>query len=224
MRLPIGCEALDEVLGGGVECDTVTQFYGEAGAGKTNICMQLARNVTREGKKAIYIDTEGVSLERLRQIAGSDYETVLKNVLFFRPTDIQEQDDSVMKAVRLAESSTPVGLIVLDSAVVFYRLEMSCDNDIDERQLLTRELTYLLRLTRVREIPVVITNQIYMSTETGDVFPIGGHAVRHLVKASIRLDNMGEGYRRATVMKHRSIPEGRTAEFVLTGNGVECSQ
>jgi DNA repair protein RadB len=41
-RLPSGCESLDSLLGGGFESGIITQLYGEAGTGKTNIALQLA--------------------------------------------------------------------------------------------------------------------------------------------------------------------------------------
>ena len=74
MRLPIGCDSLDKLLQGGVESGTITEFYGDAGTGKTNICLQLTRNIIRKGKKVIYIDTEGVSLERLKQMCDDDFD------------------------------------------------------------------------------------------------------------------------------------------------------
>ncbi|TLZ91635.1 MAG: DNA repair and recombination protein RadB, partial [Methanobacteriota archaeon] len=59
MKVALGCRALDDLLGGGVEEGCITLLHGEAGSGKTNFCLQLARNVVRAGHKVIYIDTEG---------------------------------------------------------------------------------------------------------------------------------------------------------------------
>ncbi|MCR3884292.1 MAG: DNA repair protein RadB, partial [Methanothrix sp.] len=41
-RLSSGCDGLDRLLGGGFEPGVITQIYGEAGTGKTNIILQLA--------------------------------------------------------------------------------------------------------------------------------------------------------------------------------------
>ena len=65
MRIKIECEAFDELLGGGIESGAVTELFGEGGAGKTTICLQLTRNCVLNGKKPIFIDTEGVSFDRL---------------------------------------------------------------------------------------------------------------------------------------------------------------
>ncbi|MCK5723178.1 MAG: PhoH family protein, partial [Gammaproteobacteria bacterium] len=60
-QMPSGCQPLDELLGGGFETGVVTQIFGEAGSGKTNICIQLAVECVKRGKKVIFIDTESVS-------------------------------------------------------------------------------------------------------------------------------------------------------------------
>ncbi|UCE80339.1 MAG: AAA family ATPase, partial [Methanobacteriota archaeon] len=91
-RVPIGSKALDDLLGGGLEGGAITLLFGEAGTGKTNICLQVARNVALEGKKVVFIDTEGVSLDRVRQISGDEYETVMKNLLFFEPHSFEDQE------------------------------------------------------------------------------------------------------------------------------------
>jgi DNA repair protein RadB len=75
MQLPTkysaGCKNIDELLGGGFESGTVTQLYGEAGSGKTNICLQTAVECARKGKTVIFIDSEGFSPERFLQIANA---------------------------------------------------------------------------------------------------------------------------------------------------------
>ena len=51
--------SLDEILGGGVEKGCITQFYGPPGCGKTNIALKILYEATKNGKKAIFMDTEG---------------------------------------------------------------------------------------------------------------------------------------------------------------------
>ena len=64
-RLLLKCKPLDNLIGGGLERNTVTEIYGEAGSGKTNLCLQASRECVNAGEKVAYIDTEGVSVERL---------------------------------------------------------------------------------------------------------------------------------------------------------------
>ena len=219
MKVEIGCPALDDLLSGGVEAGALTLFYGEGGSGKTNITLQLARNVARE-KKVIYIDTEGVSLERLKQMSGEDFEEIIRNILFFEPYTFEEQEKIITKAAKLAENNPDVGLIIFDSATMHFRLTKK-EDDRSERRSLTHQIRQLLRVARKKKIPVVLTSQVYTDIETGLHEPLGGHVILHCAKSIIRLDKIGEGIRIATLMKHRHLAEGTSVEFRLTEKGVE---
>lgn len=218
-RIPIGSLALDDLLGGGLEKGAITLLFGEAGTGKTNICLQVARNVALAGRKAIYIDTEGVSLERLRQISGERYEEVMKNVLFFEPHSFEEQEKLVERAVRLAMSNADIGVIILDSATIHYRLTRN-DDEKGVRKNLSTQLSRLLSSARSKLLPVLLTSQVYTDIDKGTFEPLGGHVLLHNAKAIIRLDKVGASSRRAVVMKHRHLEEGRRADFKLTHSGV----
>ena len=224
-RLPTACAALDDLLGGGVERGTITELFGEAGSGKTNICLVLARNVALAGKKAIYIDTEGLSLERLFQICGgvSDRpkaEAAMKLVFVFEAHDFDEQEEAVNKAISLAEKLEDVDLIVLDSLAAHYRRHFGTDEESRARQRLGLIVTRLLRCARTRSIPVVVTNQVFTDVEADSFEPLGGHAVSHTAKAIVRLARVAPNRRRATVEKHRSVAEGGSADFTITADGI----
>ena len=224
-RLAFGCPSLDELLGGGVETSTVTELFGEAGSGKTNACLQLARNVVQTGKKVIYIDTEGVSMERLAQMCGEkeDFEKAAQDILFFQPTDFEQQDDAIKKAESLSGNTVDVGLIVVDSMTLFYRVNLGTEFSSESRMRLGRQANTLSIIAREREIPVVITAQVYHDPETSMVHPVGGHFIKHTAKAIIKLEKLPKGIRRARVIKHRSIPSGREALFRIADEGFcEC--
>jgi DNA repair protein RadB len=193
-------------------------LYGEAGTGKTNLCLQLALSVAREGKKVVFIDTEGLSIDRVSQIGGADHEELMKRLLLFEPYDFAEQEEMVDSAARLALNNQDVALVVLDSITMHYRIEMHKDAD---RPSLVKQITSLLRVARKSHIPVLITSQVYTDVSNDEFKPLGGHALNHNAKIVIRLEKAGTGLRRAVVMKHRSIPEGTCAEFRLTEKGAE---
>lgn len=218
--IPLGCQSLDDVLGGGVERGCVTLIYGEAGSGKTNLCLVLSRNVAREGKKVFYIDTEGVSMERLGQISGEDFDEVLKNVLVSEIHTFQEQEKMVERAVKLADANEDIGLIILDSISMYYR--STSRGEAAHRKDLSGQSTSLLRIARKRKIPVVITTQVFTDVDKGTFEALGGHALHHNAKTIIRLDKVSVGMRRAVVMKHRHVPEGVAAEFAITHDGISC--
>jgi len=215
-RISTRCEPLDELLGGGVETDTVTELYGGAGTGKTNICLSLALSAAAAGHRVIYIDTEGISAERLGQMAED--RSLLKDIIFYRPYSMTEQRKLVEKAVRLARSQAKIGLIILDSATVYYRLD--CNTDDTLRKNLLSQILGLLSLARQDNVAVVIANQVYTDIETDVLEPVGGYVLKHNAKAIIRLDWVSPNVREAVLMKHRSRPEGESARFSITATGL----
>ncbi|MDD1771639.1 MAG: DNA repair and recombination protein RadB [Methanomassiliicoccales archaeon] len=219
--IPFNCEPLDEMLDGGVEGGCLTMIYGEAGTGKTNLCLTLARNVALQGKKTIYVDSEGMSMQRLKQVAGSDEEKVLKEVLVSEVHSLDDQDRMIGKAIKLVEGNSDLGLIVIDSMTMFYRLA-SRDEERNERRVLAAQSAKLLTLARRTGLPVVATSQVYTDVETGTFEALGGNVLHHNAKTIIRVERLGPGKRRAVLMKHRHLAEGRTAVFYLTENGVEA--
>jgi DNA repair protein RadB len=218
MKLPVGCEPLDDLLGGGVEGGAITLLYGEAGTGKTNFCLQLAREATLHAKgKVAYIDSEGVSMERLSQIAGAHAPKVAKNILFFSPQTLEEQ----VRMVKALDKIQDPALIVVDSLNMYYRLELPTLGGDEVGRALTNILGALLKVSRAHEVPVVVTGQVYSAEEGSRAF--GGRIMEHIVKAIVRLDRAGPGVRRATLLKHRSLAEGRQAEFYLTKDGLSSA-
>ena len=218
-RLPSGCQSLDLLLSGGFESGIITQLYGEAGTGKSNIVMQLAVQAVARGLRVIFIDTEGFSAERFKQIAGPGAEEMAAKIMIFEPMSLEQQAIAIREAAKIA--GRDLGLIILDSATSLYRVLLEAEDNRSIRRTLTVQLSELQEIARRHRIPVVITNQVYMDIETNSLRPIGGTGLEHICKAILFLEKKGEGLRSARLMKHRSSPEGIAADFRLTARGVE---
>src|SRR5207244_190737 len=109
----------------------------------------------------------------------------------------------------LADGNPNVGLIVIDSITMHYRLTMRDETRRDERYGLTRQIAKLLRASRVRGIPVVVTSQVYTDIETGAYMPLGGHMLSHNAKTLVRSERTGVSARAAVVVQHCRAEEGR---------------
>jgi DNA repair protein RadB len=215
-RLQLKCKPLDDLLGGGIESNTITEVYGEAGSGKTNLCLQASRECVASGKKVAYIDTESVSIERIGQICkGYDYKKMLSNILFFVPTSFEEQEKMIYNAIKVDD----VGLIVVDTFNMFYRIKIEDDEEGANRSL-NRQLTNLQLAARKKDLYVLIAGQVY-GIENDDVKPFAGRGVEHMAKTILKLERVSTGKRRATIVKHMSQPEGKKAFFNITGKGLE---
>jgi len=218
-RLPSGCQSLDLLLGGGFESGIISELYGEPGSGKSNIVLQTAVGAVSRGLRVIFIDTEGFSIERFKQIAGSGAEQMAAKIIIFEPMSLEQQAVSIQEASRIAGKD--LGLIVLDSATSLYRVLLEAEDNRAVRRTLTAQLSKLQEMARKHRIPVIITNQVYMDIENGSLRPLGGTPLEHMCKAIVSLERRGDGTRRARLVKHRSLPEGSIAHFTLTARGVE---
>lgn len=219
-KLKTGCKSIDDMLRGGIEKGCITEIYGEAGSGKTNICLSTAINVARDGDFVIYIDTEGVSMERFSQLGGD--EEIAKKILFYKAYKFSHQTEIIERAVNLIEKRGDISLLIVDSMTEFYRAERGVEEDISSkrRSSLAWQLSLLNSIARKRNIAVLITNQVYLDTNTKELKPIGGHTLHHNAKTILFLRKIGNGYREAILIKHRSLPEGLVARFVIGMDGL----
>ncbi|MEM0204118.1 MAG: DNA repair and recombination protein RadB [Archaeoglobaceae archaeon] len=217
MFIPSGSKCIDSLLGGGIETGTITQLYGASGTGKTTLCLMFAKNASKQYKVA-YIDTEGLSAERVKQIFQEI--SLFSNVFVYEVFTFRQQGTALKEAEKLCKEEN-VKLIIVDSFTSLYRSEL----EDEERQLkvkreLTAQLTFLLGLARKLDLAVLITNQMFTDVKTGLDRPLGGTSIDHLSKTVVFLERIGS-LRRATLMKHRFKKEGESCEFVITNSGIE---
>lgn len=221
-RRSSGNPALDHLLGGGLEVRTITQFYGEPASGKSTLCMIAAVSCLRQDRTVVYIDSEGFSIERFRQIAGEDTEKIADRLFLFEPVDFEHQGAMIAGAEKVLKAQKP-GLLVMDSATALYRNDL--EKGRDSIQMLTRQMIQLLGYSKRYDIPVIITNQVYMDTIKNTYFGLGGTALEHISKVIIRLEKLdAPGFRRARLVKHRSQPEGASFDFEITGDGIRTRE
>ena len=211
---------LDSILKNGIESKTVTQFYGPPASGKTNLCLIAATQCAKEGKKAIFIDTEGGhSIERLRQIAGKDSTEVLEKILFYEPLNFTDQAFVMENIESVLDDDT--GLIILDSAVAFYRCERNDENASELNKALSQQIAKLAAIAREKNIATLITTQVYSSYENdNEVEPVGGSILKYWSKVIIELKKTGKDID-AILVRHRELPEGIKTRFRITQSGIE---
>ncbi len=218
--IPTACDPIDDLLGGGFERKAVTQIYGAPAAGKSNLVLSAAVEAAAAGQSALYIDTEGMPIQRLEQLA-SDYEQsveeIASRIIITEAVSFEEQQEAVQDA---AEFATQVDFIALDSATGFYRLERTEQDEGEALRAVGRQITHLLSLARKHELGVAFTNQVYSNPETDTTNALGGHTLNHWSAVILRLDRFRGGNRRATLEKHHSKEAGESAQFRITDSGL----
>ncbi|HEV2316489.1 MAG TPA: DNA repair and recombination protein RadA [Thermoplasmata archaeon] len=231
-RVTTNSKALDELLGGGVETQAITEFAGEFGSGKTQLAHQIAVDIQLAADQGglsgevVYIDTESTFRpERIVDMAksvGLDPTTVLSKIHIARAFNSNHQMLLVTKAQELARN-LPIRLIVVDSLTAHFRAEYAGRGELAPRQqLLNKHLHELLRFADTYNAAVVVTNQVSSRPDIlfGDpTRPIGGNIVAHAATYRVYLRKSKPPKRIARLIDSPNLPEGE-AVFSVTGEGV----
>lgn len=224
-RISTGAKILDSFLEGGYENDVITTLYGPAGSGKTNLCLLASKTIAKEGKKVLFMDSEGgFSSDRLKQICHDndlELKDIMENMLFLKPTSFEEQEGDIKKLKEFASDN--VGLMIIDTISMHYRLELGKSEEVNKtNQILSEQLNSLLQIARKNNIPVLITNQVYSDFDNKEqVRMVGGNILATKSKCLIELKPGHNGIRRAILRKHRSLPEGKEVIFKIVQDGIQ---
>ncbi|MCE5298324.1 MAG: DNA repair and recombination protein RadB [Methanoregulaceae archaeon] len=215
-KLSTGEPAFDDLLGGGLEPRVITQLYGGPASGKSVLCAIASVSCLKSGKGVIFIDTEGFSIERFRQVAGKDAERLAENLFLYEPHDFDHQGIMIAGIDRVL-SRGGTGLVVMDSATGLYRTTR--ERGLEAMQNLSRQMVQLLGYAKKYDVPVLITNQVYVDVQKNVFVGLGGTALAHISKAIVRIDIVNR-HRKATLEKHRSLASGRSFEFDIVETGI----
>lgn len=234
LRLTTGSRGLDNLLGGGLETQTITEFYGQYGSGKSQICHQLCVTVqlpTEQGGlegSALYVDTENTfRTERIVQMArhlGLDPEEVVKNIIYAEGYTSDHQMFLLDNADEVIKENN-VRLIVVDSLTSHFRSEYIGQEMLAARQQkLNKHMHRILRLASAFNAVAVVTNQVMAKPDVffgNGVHPIGGHIVAHASHTRTYLRKASRGpVRVARLVSSPYLPEGEEV-FKITENGIE---
>lgn len=231
-KISTNSDSFNELLDGGIETQSLTELYGEFGAGKTQIAHHLAVNVQRPeeegglGKGAIYIDTEDTFIpERIEQMAeaqGMDSEEVLDNIHVARALNSDHQMLLAEKAKQICENEE-IGLIVVDSLMAHFRSEYVGRGELAKRQQkLNKHMSTLLKAANTYNVAVILTNQVMDNPDQmfGDpTKAIGGNIVAHNCATIIYLRKGKKDTRVARLEDSPYLPEGE-AVYSIEDEGI----
>jgi DNA repair protein RadA len=234
LRLTSGSKVIDTLLDGGLETQTITEFYGEYGTGKSQICHQLCVNVQLPPERgglngaALYVDSENTfRTERIVQMSkhlGLDPVQVAKNIIYAEAYTSDHQMFLLDHADEVIKENN-VKLIIVDSLTAHFRSEYIGREMLAPRQQrLNKHMHKLIGLARAFNAVAVVTNQVMAKPDVffGDaVHPIGGHIVGHTSHTRVYLRRAAHGpVRIARLVSSPYLPEGEEI-FKVTENGIE---
>jgi DNA repair protein RadA len=243
-KLSFGTKAFDDLMGGGVESQAITEFYGEFGSGKTQVGHQMAVNVQLPleegglGGSVIIIDTENTFRpERITQMVmglsakkGKKYdpEDFLKNIHVAKAYNSNHQillvDTANDLAEKLRDTDMPVRLLIVDSLTAHFRAEYVGRGTLaDRQQKLNKHMHELMRFAGLYNAAIIVTNQVMSKPDAffGDpTKPIGGHIVGHTATFRLYLRKSKGEKRIARLVDSPNLPEGE-AIFSVTTEGLK---
>ena len=182
-----GSMLIDECLGiGGIPKGRICEIYGVESAGKSTLCLQLARECQRQGGIVAYVDSEhSMNPEYARDI-GVDVDAL-----------VFSQPDSGEQALEIVETLTKSGgfdLIVVDS-VAALTPQAELDGEMGDQnigllaRLMSKAMRKLAGAANMNGCSIVFVNQLrekigvlYGSPEV----TTGGRALRFY--ASVRIE------------------------------------
>jgi DNA repair protein RadA len=234
LRLTSGSKALDKLLDGGLETQTISEFYGEYGSGKSQMCHQLCVNVQLPPERgglnggALYVDTENTfRLERIIQMSkflGLDPQVVVKNIIYAEAYTSDHQMFLLENADEIIKANN-IKLIIVDSLTAHFRSEYIGREMLASRQQkLNKHMHKLIALARAFNAVAVVTNQVMAKPDQffGDaIHPIGGNIVGHTSHTRLYLRRASHGpIRIARLVSSPYLPDGEEI-LKVTENGIE---
>lgn len=190
-RLSTQSKELDKVLGGGLERRSVTEFYGEFGSGKSQVCFTLAvlAAQTKENggfdSGVLYIDTENTfSPTRLHEIAEKrsyDVDFTLNRIMKIKAGTAPYLIWYINRLPEIIKNH-PVKLIIIDSIIALHRAEFRGRGTLaDKQQQLSGLMHQLVKVADLYDVAVVITNQVVASPDpfSAAIKATGGNVVSH---------------------------------------------
>lgn len=223
--LSTGVDTLDDILGGGWESGTIGMLYGQSGKGKTQVVFSSLVEGASEGT-VVYIQTEMQSssiAERIKNLADNVED--LANIDIYEAYSVEEQFDTYEKVV---SDHDDIEAIFVDSFTAQFRMtdEFEDRSNLSARSsAIGRHLRKLGEITRQRDIPTILTGQVYPQPEAyGKSDQLwGGEKLRHFVSYFVRMSSGKGELVKASLENHPGhSEEGTLVNITETGlEGVE---
>ena len=232
-RISTNAKTLDELLGGGLETNAITEAYGKFASGKTQLSFQLSVNAQLPldkgglGGAVLFIDTEGTFRpERIEAIAKAkelDPEQTLNNIKVVRASTTEQQVLSIERADKLVRDEN-IKLIIVDSMMALFRSEFIGRGALGERQQkLNSHIHKLQSLADTYNLAVYVTNQVMDNPAIlfGDpTTPVGGNIMAHAATTRLYMRKSKEEKRIIRLVDSPNMPEGE-AVIKITATGVK---
>lgn len=241
-QIKFNVESLDQLTDGGIDVGSITEIFGEAGSGKTQLAMQLALSCVLPmergglGGKAIFISTDKhVPTKRLAEMAsyleaklGLDTK-LLDRIFALEFYDwISLQPFVTEQLPRQLRKHPDIRLIVIDSVAGIFRQE----TDYIQRASNMRDFVQVLeRLADIYNFAIITTNHVTATPQVDEstkTIASLGHVWDSLVVTRLKVEKTTEvlatkesvrTIRKLEIVYSPRLPCG-SAKFIVDSPGI----
>lgn len=176
---------VDRITGiGGIPVGRITEVFGEAGVGKSTLCLQLVANAQKQGKRCLWADVEWSYETRYAEQLGVDNKKLGL---------LQERlAEDVLDAIEDALEHGKYDLIILDS-IGGLLPRAAAEKTAGEKTiggqagLVATFCRKIVPLLVIKEVALVVINHSYTDIMSGKLMTSGGEKLRYHKSLSIRL-------------------------------------
>ena len=176
-KISTGSQNFDNLLGGGIETNAITEVYGEFGTGKTQLCHTACITVQLDHKDgglkggALYIDTENTfrpeRIAEMSSVRNQNYSKILDNITVAKAYSSSHLELILSESSKVIDNQN-IKLVVLDSAISLYRSEFLGLASLSARQQKLNKLIHtLMKISQTHQIAVLVTNQVQSTPDSG---------------------------------------------------------
>ena len=211
-RMPTRSAALDAILGGGLAASAVTDVFGAAATGKTQLAFQCAlifaqsKAITQPLPTVLFVDCEGsFRPERIVEMAESrglsdQVAGIMDRISSVRPRSVEEQRRASDRLL-VDERFSKCELMIVDDVTRNFVSEFgSREENLILRQFeLARYIRTLNQIAIKRRIAILVTNTVRHRMGSGET-ETTGDIIAQFVLFRVRFSKDGR-QRRAEVLQ-----------------------
>lgn len=164
--LTTGDEIIDETLGGGIRAGCITEIYGVASSGKTQLAMQLALTAQLTEKDGgfdsaslLILTDKPLPIKRLYELSKNNSR--LDRIHVLHVGNLETQHHMIMYQLEQQMKRNYIRLVVIDSVAGNMRQDAEFHLESHERNRFVAEMmNQLKRLAVKMDAVVVLVNQV----------------------------------------------------------------